>query len=100
VWACSTFLIYLDGDYDGGETTFFVPSDADPRAGELVSVAVPKGSVLCFFRAPPSTGSHTPPDRPTASCVVAGGACCAAQADGECCAGACTRLLWRRTARA
>ena len=48
-WSTMTFLIYLDGEYDGGETTFFVPSDSDPRTGELVSVSVPKGSVLCFF---------------------------------------------------
>lgn len=48
-WSQLTFLIYLDGDYDGGETTFFVPSADDPRKGELVSVAVPKGSCLLFF---------------------------------------------------
>ena len=48
-WSQLTFLIYLDGEYDGGETTFFVPSHFDPRSGTLVSVAVPKGSVLCFF---------------------------------------------------
>ena len=48
-WSQLTFLIYLDGDYEGGETTFFVPSDADPRHGSLVSVAVPKGSCLLFF---------------------------------------------------
>lgn len=35
-----TFLLYLDSDFEGGETSF---SDAD---GNLVSVAVPKGSVL------------------------------------------------------
>ena len=34
---------------EGGETTFFVPSPNDPSTGGLVSVAVPKGSVLCFY---------------------------------------------------
>ena len=48
-WSMLTFLIYLDGGYEGGETTFFVPSDDDAREGSLVSVAVPKGSVLAFF---------------------------------------------------
>ena len=47
-WSQLTFLIYLDDDYTGGETTFFVP-DQGQRSGSLVSVAVPKGSVLCFF---------------------------------------------------
>ena len=47
-WSQLTFLIYLDGEYTGGETTFFVP-DQGQRSGSLVSVAVPKGSVLCFF---------------------------------------------------
>lgn len=37
-----TLLLYLDDDYEGGETTFFI-------AGELVSVRVPKGGALCFF---------------------------------------------------
>ena len=48
-WSQLTFLLYLDGGYEGGETSFFVPSELDPRRGELVSVAVPKGGVLCFF---------------------------------------------------
>jgi len=50
-WSQMTFLLYLDGDYDGGETTFFVPNrpPSPPGTGQLVSVAVPKGSVLCFF---------------------------------------------------
>jgi len=46
-WSQLTFLIYLDADYDGGETSFFVPTS--PRDGEMVSVRVPQGSVLCFF---------------------------------------------------
>lgn len=48
-WSQMTFLIYLDGDYDGGETTFFVADRPGGGTGELVSVAVPRGSVLCFF---------------------------------------------------
>jgi len=50
-WSQLTFLIYLDGDYEGGETTFFVnqPPPAPRNQGELVSVRVPRGSVLCFF---------------------------------------------------
>mmetsp|Transcript_39663 Transcript_39663/g.98879 ORF Transcript_39663/g.98879 Transcript_39663/m.98879 type:complete len:286 (-) Transcript_39663:131-988(-) len=42
-----TFLIYLDDDYDGGETTFFVPESRS--SGQLHSVSVPQGSVLCFW---------------------------------------------------
>jgi len=42
-----TFLLYLDADYEGGETTFFQQTAAG--AGELHSVSVPQGSVLCFF---------------------------------------------------
>jgi len=48
-WSQLTFLIYLDDGYEGGETTFFVPSAANPSSGALVSVVVPKGSILCFF---------------------------------------------------
>ena len=48
-WSQLTFLIYLDDGYEGGETTFFVPSEHDARSGELVSVSVPKGSCLLFF---------------------------------------------------
>jgi len=49
-WSQLTFLIYLDADYDGGETSFFVPTAGSRgREGELVSVRVPQGSVLCFF---------------------------------------------------
>ena len=50
-WSQMTFLIYLDGGYDGGETTFFVPAlpPAPHGSGDLVSVAVPRGWVLCFF---------------------------------------------------
>ena len=44
-WSQLTFLLYLDDDYDGGETTFFVPSEEMPGTGSLVSVSVPKG--LC-----------------------------------------------------
>ena len=42
-----TFLIYLDADYDGGETTFF--QQKGERSGELHSVSVQQGSVLCFW---------------------------------------------------
>lgn len=42
-----TFLMYLDADYDGGETTFFIRNS--DGTGELHSVSVPQGSVLCFF---------------------------------------------------
>jgi hypothetical protein len=42
-----TFLLYLDDDYDGGETSFVVGSGRE--ASRIVSVAVPKGSALCFF---------------------------------------------------
>ena len=48
-WSQLTFLFYLDNGYEGGETTFFVPSDTSPGTGSLVSVSVPKGSALCFF---------------------------------------------------
>ena len=48
-WSQLTFLLYLDDDYDGGETTFFVPSEEMPGTGSLVSVSVPKGSVLAFY---------------------------------------------------
>ena len=41
-----TFLLYLDDDYEGGETTFLVQ---DGGEAHLVSVAVPKGGALCFF---------------------------------------------------
>ena len=41
-----TFLLYLDDDYDGGETSFLVGEGASTR---VVSVAVPKGWALCFF---------------------------------------------------
>ena len=46
-----TFLLYLDDDYDGGETSFLVSSgrEAEAEASRIVSVAVPKGSALCFF---------------------------------------------------
>jgi hypothetical protein len=47
-WSQLTFLLYLDGEYEGGETTFFVPDESGTR-GELVSVTVPRGGVLCFF---------------------------------------------------
>jgi hypothetical protein len=36
-----TFLLYLDDDYEGGETTFLVQ---DPSEDHLVSVRVPKGN--------------------------------------------------------
>eukprot|EP00908_Phaeocystis_cordata_P010881 Transcript_21730.p2 GENE.Transcript_21730~~Transcript_21730.p2 ORF type:complete len:295 (-),score=72.70 Transcript_21730:1528-2412(-) len=60
-WSQLTFLIYLDDDYDGGETTFLVDAEgypAMPRGGlieggpdapQLRGVRVSKGSVLCFF---------------------------------------------------
>lgn len=52
-WSQLTFLIYLDqygDDYEGGETTFWVPREPIARgAGDLVSVRVPVGGVLCFF---------------------------------------------------
>lgn len=59
-WSQLTLLLYLDGGYKGGETTFYVPTGASMggggsirgdggSSGELVSVAVPKGSALAFF---------------------------------------------------
>jgi len=49
-WSQLTFLLYLDADYEGGETSFFVPkSAASPRSGEVVRVSVPRGSALVFF---------------------------------------------------
>jgi hypothetical protein len=48
-WSQLTFLIYLDDDYDGGETTFWVPDAAHSSSGEMHSVSVPLGGVLCFF---------------------------------------------------
>ena len=58
-WSQLTVLLYLDDDYDGGETTFLVDRDGravSPRGGrappesELRGVRVSaRGSVLCFF---------------------------------------------------
>lgn len=66
-WSRLTFLLYLDDDYTGGETTFLVPEHAGAGAGAgaragargggsgsgrsaaLRSVRVPRGSVLCFY---------------------------------------------------
>jgi hypothetical protein len=44
-----SFLLYLNDDFDGGETTFFPPAGgADAAADEVVSVRPRQGSVLCF----------------------------------------------------
>eukprot|EP00747_Dinoflagellata_sp_TGD_P166656 gnl/TRDRNA2_/TRDRNA2_189790_c0_seq1.p1 gnl/TRDRNA2_/TRDRNA2_189790_c0~~gnl/TRDRNA2_/TRDRNA2_189790_c0_seq1.p1 ORF type:complete len:317 (+),score=23.33 gnl/TRDRNA2_/TRDRNA2_189790_c0_seq1:106-951(+) len=49
-----TFLLYLNDDFDGGSTRFFM-QPARPRLGDaghcksIVTVQARKGSVLCFF---------------------------------------------------
>ena len=57
-WSQLTFLLYLDDDYDGGETTFVVDGEGRPAMprGNMISgdaqlrgVRVAQGSVLCFF---------------------------------------------------
>ena len=56
-WSQLTFLIYLDDDYDGGETTFVVDAEGRPAMpsgnvitdAQLRGVRVAQGSVLCFF---------------------------------------------------
>ena len=50
-----TLLLYLDGDYDGGETSFLVDEHGAPATSpqqpgaHMRSVRVPKGAALCFF---------------------------------------------------
>jgi hypothetical protein len=41
-----TFLIYLNDDFTGGETTFYLPSSGS--ALEAVAVQPQQGNVLCF----------------------------------------------------
>ena len=48
-WSQLTLLLYLDDDYDGGHTTFFVPHGAGARSGDLRSVRVPRGGALAFW---------------------------------------------------
>lgn len=51
-WSRLTFLLYLDDEYQGGETTFMVPEQhglGGPRQATQRSVRVPRGSVLCFY---------------------------------------------------
>jgi len=54
-WSQLTLLLYLDGDYDGGETSFLVdergaPATSPEQPGaHMRSVRVPKGGALCFF---------------------------------------------------
>eukprot|EP00965_Chrysotila_dentata_P103258 3408408-Pleurochrysis_carterae.AAC.4 len=54
-WSQMTLLLYLDDDYDGGETSFLVdeaglPAMSPQQPGALMrSVSVPQGGALCFF---------------------------------------------------
>uniref|UniRef100_A0A6U1K1C9 Fe2OG dioxygenase domain-containing protein n=1 Tax=Tetraselmis chuii TaxID=63592 RepID=A0A6U1K1C9_9CHLO len=50
-WSQLTFVIYLNGDFDGGETSFHLPS-AGPggeRIVDTVPVAATQGAALCFY---------------------------------------------------
>ncbi|KAK3258727.1 hypothetical protein CYMTET_32238 [Cymbomonas tetramitiformis] len=51
-WSQLTFLIYLNEDFEGGATTFYIPSKVQ-GCGEARGVAAKQGSVLCFHH-----GSH------------------------------------------
>ncbi|CAM0138080.1 hypothetical protein VKS41_001303 [Umbelopsis sp. WA50703] len=46
-WSRLTFLIYLNEEFDGGSTTFFLPS-AEEGILEAHGVSPRRGSVLCF----------------------------------------------------
>lgn len=43
-----TFLVYLNGGFEGGGTTFYLPGEAGPGYIEARSVEPREGSVLCF----------------------------------------------------
>lgn len=43
-----TFLIYLNGGFEGGATTFFLPREGEPGYIEARGVRPREGAVLCF----------------------------------------------------
>lgn len=43
-----TFLIYLNGDFDGGETTFFMANEQEEFSVNAYRVQPSTGSILCF----------------------------------------------------
>eukprot|EP00873_Tetraselmis_striata_P046548 jgi/Tetstr1/466812/TSEL_011282.t1 len=49
-WSQLTFVIYLNDDFEGGETSFFLKKKgSDRRSIDLVPVAATQGAALCFF---------------------------------------------------
>ena len=57
-WSQLTMVMYLNSDFDGGETSFFIPAEARGSPGpdrqqqqgvEVFPVAAEEGSALCFF---------------------------------------------------
>jgi len=45
-----TFLLYLNDDFEGGHTSFFLPKkEGEKEHVKVCSVKVPQGGVLCFY---------------------------------------------------